>query len=88
MTMCAHAHLRRNVHDTVAVYRNLKRPDGHAFGFGQLKECLKWCLDLGIHVVTVSIAGICGRVWAFAAAKPTVTAQTRSVARIDTERLM
>jgi len=42
-------------HHTASHYtRNLKRRDGHAFGFTQLKECLKWCLDLGIHVVTVS----------------------------------
>ena len=35
-------------------YRNMRRPEGHASGFAQLKECLKWCLDLGIHVVSVS----------------------------------
>ena len=33
--------------------RNLQRHAGHEFGFFQLKECLKWCLDLGIRVVTV-----------------------------------
>jgi undecaprenyl diphosphate synthase len=33
--------------------RNLQRHAGHEFGFLQLKECLKWCLDLGIRVVTV-----------------------------------
>ena len=32
-----------------AEQRQLKRRDGHAFGFAQLKECLKWCLDLGIE---------------------------------------
>ena len=32
-----------------AEQRRLKRRDGHAFGFAQLKECLKWCLDLGIE---------------------------------------
>ncbi|EKX39223.1 dehydrodolichyl diphosphate synthase, partial [Guillardia theta CCMP2712] len=37
--------------------RRMKRlsegQEGHAYGFLQLKECLKWCLDLGIKVVTV-----------------------------------
>jgi ditrans,polycis-polyprenyl diphosphate synthase len=33
--------------------RNLQRHAGHEFGFLQLKECLKWCLDLGVRVVTV-----------------------------------
>mmetsp|Transcript_65718 Transcript_65718/g.161806 ORF Transcript_65718/g.161806 Transcript_65718/m.161806 type:complete len:440 (+) Transcript_65718:251-1570(+) len=33
--------------------RNLDRKAGHTFGFSQLKDCLKWCLDLGVTVVTV-----------------------------------
>ena len=33
--------------------RRLQRHAGHQFGFMQLKECLKWCLDLGIRIVTV-----------------------------------
>uniref|UniRef100_A0A7S4JC90 Alkyl transferase n=1 Tax=Guillardia theta TaxID=55529 RepID=A0A7S4JC90_GUITH len=33
--------------------RRMMRQEGHAYGFLQLKECLKWCLDLGIKVVTV-----------------------------------
>jgi len=27
--------------------------EGHSFGFAQLKECLKWCLDLRVSAVTV-----------------------------------
>eukprot|EP00961_Rhodomonas_salina_P234608 3170874-Rhodomonas_salina.2 len=36
-----------------AEQHHLERREGHSFGFLQLKECLKWCLDLGVNVVTV-----------------------------------
>lgn len=36
-----------------AEQRHLRKVEGHSFGYSKLIDALEWCLDLGVHCVSV-----------------------------------